>query len=280
MPRAASTGSSGATASSTSRSARASSTSATGEYAPIPPVLGPVSPSPTRLKSRAGARAARRVPSHSTSNEHSSPTRPSSTTTRRPASPNASPDSLAPTSASASANESVTSTPLPAARPSVFTTHGPGRERRNSIAGPASSKVPNRAVGTPASARSSFMKALEPSMRAPSAPGPNTRRPAARSRSASPSTSGASGPMTNRSASIPSGGSAVTVTVWPSGVAPAMPGLPGVTTTSAVRPSTTASACSRPPEPTTHTRATGGGPPIPVPAPWPVRSPAAVMRRR
>src|SRR5690606_39949658 len=31
-------------------------------------------------------------------------------------------------------------------------------------------------------------------------------------------------------------------------------GLPGVTTTSALRPSTWASACSRPPDPTTQTR--------------------------
>ena len=36
-------------------------------------------------------------------------------------------------------------------------------------------------------------------------------------------------------------------------VDPSMPGLPGVTTTSAVRPSTIASACSRPPPPTTTT---------------------------
>ena len=37
--------------------------------------------------------------------------------------------------------------------------------------------------------------------------------------------------------------------VWPSGVTPPMPGLPGVTSTSAVRPSTRARACSRPPGP-------------------------------
>ena len=35
---------------------------------------------------------------------------------------------------------------------------------------------------------------------------------------------------------------------------PGMPGLPGVTTTSAVRASTSARACSRPPQPTTQTR--------------------------
>src|SRR4051794_36180832 len=36
-----------------------------------------------------------------------------------------------------------------------------------------------------------------------------------------------------------------------------MPGLPGVTITSAVRPSTCARQCSRPPEPTTTTFMTG-----------------------
>ena len=91
------------------------------------------------------------------------------------------------------------------------------------------------------------MKAFEPSRRAPSAPGPMTARPSARKRSANPSTNGASGPITTRSASICSAGAAVTV------IGSAMPGLPGVTTTSAVRASTWASACSRPPLPTTQT---------------------------
>src|SRR5690606_23563201 len=98
--------------------------------------------------------------------------------------------------------------------------------------------------GTPAAATSSFIHALDPSSRAPSAPGPKTRRPDARRRSARPSTSGTSGPTTNRSASTPSGGVATE---------PGMPGLPGVTTTSASRPSTSASACSRPPLPMTQT---------------------------
>src|SRR5579884_3346023 len=99
----------------------------------------------------------------------------------------------------------------------------------------------------------SFMKALEPSRRAPSAPGPKTKRPSARSRSASPSTSGCSGPTTTSSASTWSAGASVTEIAKPSGVRPGMPGLPGVTTTSAVRPRARASACSRPPLPTTQT---------------------------
>ncbi len=88
----------------------------------MPPVFGPVSPSPTRLWSRDGARATARSPSHSGEDGSSGPTRPSSITTVRPASPKLVPASLARTSASASARSGVTSTPLPAASPSVFTT--------------------------------------------------------------------------------------------------------------------------------------------------------------
>jgi hypothetical protein len=201
---------------------------------------------------------------------------PSSTTMRCPAAPKASPDSLASMSASASGRDDVTRTPLPAASPSVLMTHGPGKLRRKERAGPGSSKTSKRAVGTPAVASTSFMNAFEPSSRAPSAPGPNTSRPSALRRSARPSTSGASGPMTKRSASIrPMAWASSTEpptdsSVWPSGVRPPIPGLPGTTTTSAVRPRAMARACSRPPEPTTHTRRMG-------PAGTP-RSPA-LMRR-
>src|ERR1700722_18506783 len=103
------------------------------------------------------------------------------------------------------------------------------------------------------------MKAFDPSRRAPSAPGPKTSRPLARSRSANPPTRGDSGPMTKRPASISSGAASVQLIAWPSSVIPGMPGFPGVTTTSAVRPRAVASACSRPPDPTTQTF-TGAGP--------------------
>ena len=215
----------------------------------MPPVLGPTSPSPMRLKSCAGTRGTACVPSHRTSREHSSPSRPSSITMCRPASPKAAPESLALTSARASSRVRATRTPLPAARPSVLITQGPGRVSRKAWAAPASSrsKVAKRAVGTPAALRTSFMNALDPSRSAPSAPGPMTGRPWARRRSASPATRGASGPITKRSASISSTGPSATV------IGGAMPGFPGVTTTSAVRASTWASACSRPPLPTTQT---------------------------
>ena len=47
----------------------------------MPPVLGPVSPSPMRLKSRAGASGSARSPSQSASTDSSSPRRNSSTST-------------------------------------------------------------------------------------------------------------------------------------------------------------------------------------------------------
>ena len=49
----------------------------------MPPVFGPVSPSPMRLKSRAGASGSAVSPSHSASSDSSSPSRNSSTTTGR-----------------------------------------------------------------------------------------------------------------------------------------------------------------------------------------------------
>src|SRR3954447_12187784 len=72
--------------------------------------------------------------------------------------------------------------------------------------------------------------------------------------------------MTNRSASISVGGVATEL---------GMPGLPGVVTTSAVRARTWASACSRPPPPTTQTftcRNPGG-------RGWPQDMPSESMNR-
>ena len=88
----------------------------------MPPVFGPVSPSPTRLKSWAEARGTTRCPSAHAQQRHLRSDQAlldhdpaTGLAERRPA-------SLAATSAAASASESVTSTPLPAARPSVLTT--------------------------------------------------------------------------------------------------------------------------------------------------------------
>jgi hypothetical protein len=96
----------------------------------MPPVFGPVSPSPIRLKSCAGTSGTACAPSQSTSSEHSSPTSSSSMTMLRPASPNDAPDSLAATSRRASSRVCATNTPFPAASPSVLITQGPGNVSR------------------------------------------------------------------------------------------------------------------------------------------------------
>ena len=147
----------------------------------MPPVFGPVSPSPIRLKSCAGASGTTRLPSASAKTDTSSPTSSSSITigpgkaaaARRP-------------SSSCSA-VSQTKTPLPAASPSTLTTHG----------GRATASV--SAVGTPAAASTVLGELFEPSILAAARPGPKTATPLRRRTSATPATSGASGPMTTRS---------------------------------------------------------------------------------
>ena len=76
----------------TSRMIRACSSGVTtgaGEYAPMPPVLGPASPSPSRLWSCDVASGSTCPPPAMTMKLASSPSRNSSTTTTRPASPKA-----------------------------------------------------------------------------------------------------------------------------------------------------------------------------------------------
>src|SRR6476661_2996355 len=102
----------------------------------------------------------------------------------------------------------------------------------------------------------SLVKPLEPSSCAAAALGPNTAMPLSRSASATPATSGASGPMTTRS--IASAFASRTTVVgshgsaWMHSAQRAMPGLPGAAIS---RPqlgdclSRHASASSRPPDP-------------------------------
>ena len=106
------------------RSCTTASTTGAGEYAPIPPVFGPVSPSPAALWSWEDASATASPPPTAQMKLASSPARNSSTTILRPASPNARPESISPAAASASSSECATTTPLPAARPSALTTIG------------------------------------------------------------------------------------------------------------------------------------------------------------
>ncbi len=89
----------------------------------MPPVFGPVSPSPTRLWSCAAVIGIAVSPSHSAKNDASSPVMNSSTTTSAPAAPSP-PSNIMSTAASASSSVCATTTPLPAARPSALITIG------------------------------------------------------------------------------------------------------------------------------------------------------------
>ena len=179
-----------------------------------------------------------------------------STITRAPASPNRRASSMSRAAARASTASAATTTPFPAASPSALTTTEP----RRSIAASASATVvttENGAVGMRWRAKNSLLNALLPSSCAPCAPGPNVGSPFARSLSASPATSGASGPTTTRStpssrASSTSFACSSTLTAMQR-ASPSIPGLPGAAITScplSVRRYT--SACSRPPLPTTR----------------------------
>ena len=118
VPRCASSASTGRWIVSTSSSTSDSPSQGTGEYEPMPPVFGPVSPSPTRLKSCAGASGMASRPSVIANSETSWPSSSSSIT--------GSPPSAATARSPASTSGSVrqTKTPFPAARPSALTTHG------------------------------------------------------------------------------------------------------------------------------------------------------------
>jgi hypothetical protein len=98
--------------------------SGTGEKTPIPPVLGPVSPSPTCLWSITGSRIRIVSPSVMASTDASSPTRHSSMTILVPAAPSVFFSMNASTAAHPDFASWQMMTPLPAASPSAFTTCG------------------------------------------------------------------------------------------------------------------------------------------------------------
>ncbi len=219
----------------------------------MPPVFGPVSPSPARLKSCAGSSGTAASPSVTTKSETSGPARYSSTTTR--------PHSWA--CPSAAALSSVTTTPLPAARPSFLTTNGGPNSSSARPTSSASVQACARAVGTPAAVITSLANALDPSSRAASALGPNTAIPLARTASATPATSGASGPITTRSACSSTASAATAAgsaaSTARSSATAAIPGFPGAAISCSTDGSSTsrsARACSRPPPPSNKTRTT------------------------
>ena len=103
-------------------------TTGAGEYAPMPPVLGPWSPSSKRLWSWLVAKGKALWPSHNTMKLASSPVKNSSITTRAPPALCVTPKRLSSSMKSiaswASAKLMATTTPLPAAKPSALMTIG------------------------------------------------------------------------------------------------------------------------------------------------------------
>ena len=148
----------------------------------MPPVFGPVSCSPTRLKSCAGARATACSPSLIANSETSSPS--SSSSIRR------SPPSAAAARRPASSSSWVLADEdALAGREPVDLDHA-GRSRDGEALRRSARRRPR---ARPSQSPSS------PSIRAAARVGPNTATPPRRSVSASPTTSGASGPTTTRS---------------------------------------------------------------------------------
>src|SRR5512144_1995537 len=160
-------------------------------------------------------------PSVTANSDSSGPSRYSSTTTgpHRPA-------------CSIAARRSVvTTTPLPAASPSALTTYGGPNASSARSTSTAVAQVRAAAVGTPAAAMTCLANDFDPSIRAAAADGPNAAIPQARTASAAPATSGASGPITTRSAptrraSAATAAESVGSSGWASAMA-AVPALPG-----------------------------------------------------
>ena len=127
----------------------------------MPPVLGPASSSPTRLKSWAGASATTVVAVADAEDRHLGPVE--ELLDDEP--PVGLGEAGARVLAAASSRESVTTTPLPAARPSSLTTCG--APRASSAASTSSIVVQTwaSAVGTSAAAMTSLAKDLLPSRR-------------------------------------------------------------------------------------------------------------------
>ncbi len=163
--------------------------------------------------------------------------------------------------ARAAARSPVTTTPLPAARPSALTTYGGPSSASAASTCSLVSQVYASAVGIPAACMMNLANDLEPSMAAARRVGPKHAMPDACSASATPATSGASGPTTTRSAPVARARPATcplsvrsTGCWWPSCARPGLPGATCRSVTSGSADSARASACSRPPVPRRRTR--------------------------
>ena len=154
----------------------------------MPPVFGPRSPSSARLKSCAGCIGITVVPSLIPKSETSGPSKNSSMTTCGACS----------ACSIAKSRSSVTTTPLPAAKPSCLTTYGAPKVSRAFSISFWLLQVKLFAVGTPASRITCFAKSFEPSICAAAFDGPKQAILALFSASARPFTKGFSGPTTTR----------------------------------------------------------------------------------
>ncbi len=187
---------------------------------------------------------------------HSGPLKHSSSKTRLPASPNA-PLKHAFMASFASATVCATTTPLPAAKPSAFTTTGAPISSNACKACASLVASLYAAVGMLCLLMNCLAKSLLPSSLAPVAAGPNTAIHSARNTSATPATSGASGPITTRSACTLRARSSTSSPLFmltPLTFSPrtAVPPLPGAIISRShlgLLRRAQANACSRPPEP-------------------------------
>ena len=101
--------------------------------------------------------------------------------------------------ARASPTSGVMTTPLPAARPSAFTTIGPFHSSSAPFAASSECTTTARAVGMPWRSMNRFAKILLDSRRPAERLGPKTAMPASRKRSPTPAAIAVSGPSTTRS---------------------------------------------------------------------------------
>src|SRR2546423_1232488 len=134
-----------------------------GEYAPMPPVFGPWSPSRKRLWSWLVASGRAVLPSARTMKLASSPARNSSMTTRLPAAPRSLAFISESIAAFASAMLAATTTPLPAARPSALITIGAPRLATKALASSGCSKLRCSAVAMPWRSMNDLAKSFEAS---------------------------------------------------------------------------------------------------------------------
>ena len=181
----------------------------------------------------------------------------SSTSTSAPASPKMLSSSIDVMASSASSSVMATTTPLPAASPDALITTGAPNSRAAAFAEATAVCIDARAVGTPASRMTALANAFDVSSCAAAAVGPKTAMPRAAHSSASPAARGASGPtITASTASVVASAIRPAMSATATGrhvASKAIPGLPGAASRIALGYSCLmrhASACSRPPPPT------------------------------